>query len=171
MTIWWRFIDHMRNAVALRIRLIWPELALLQAFLFLVAITRGLDYIANKPSNTSNALNVIESALPYWAWGLIYLLPGLVGICGMLQDVLPVRTLAHVILMAAYGAFSAGVVLALVENSSAGGIRSAFDWLAFAAIHLAFANASFDGWKEVRRDKWLKGQWGEVNSAHESDSG
>ncbi|QGJ92024.1 hypothetical protein SEA_KEELAN_60 [Gordonia phage Keelan] len=170
MAIWYRFIEHMRNAVALRIRLIWPELALLQAFLFLVAVTRGLDYIAHKPANASQTLNVIEATLPYWAWGLIYLIPGLIGIVGMLQSHWPVRTFAHVVLMGAYGAFAVGVILALIENSTMGGARSAFDWIAFVAIHLAFANASFDGWKEVHRDRWLTGQWGEVNSSHESDS-
>ncbi|WP_411815481.1 hypothetical protein [Gordonia sp. SND2] len=135
--------------VRLRVRLIWPEVVAVQVCLLFAAAWRGLDYLT-PPDPASSALSVIEKTAPMTIWGILFLSGGLIGLIGLRFDRWPLAAAGHVLAIAGYGAFAVGSAIEVFGRSPVEGWRTPVDWLMFAIIHWAFADASVDVWRERR---------------------
>lgn len=140
----------LQRYVRLRVRLIWPEVVLVQVCLLTAAIWRGIDYLV-PPDPTSSALSVVERTAPMWAWGALFMIGGIVGIVGLRVDTWPLAAIGHVLVLAGYAAFGVGSAIEVLGRTPIEGWRTPVDWILLAVVHWAFADASVDVWREKRR--------------------
>lgn len=138
----------MSQWVQLRVRLIYPEVVVIQVAILLAAVSRGLDYLI-PPDGPLNTLSVIERAMPVEWWGMVFITGGVIGLLGLCFDRWPIATIGHVILFATYSAFTVGAALDVLSRDSVEGWRTPLDWaLVFVIIHWGFADACIDAWRE-----------------------
>ncbi|GAB3135737.1 hypothetical protein GCM10027289_29900 [Tsukamurella serpentis] len=102
------------SLVRLRVVLVYPEIAVLQAALFLAMIYRGLDYLT-PPYEGPALLSAVEQVLPLHTWGVLFLASGLSGLAGLAWTRYPITALSHAVGVGLYGIFSVAALLSLAE--------------------------------------------------------
>ena len=137
--------------VRLRVRLIWPEVVLIQVCVLIAALCRGLDYLA-PPVGSTATLSVVERTMPLPAWGVMFVAGGLLGLAGLRVDRWPLTSFGHAVLAATYAGFAVGAYCEVLGRASVEGYRTPTDWLlVFGVVHWGFADAALDVWRERRR--------------------
>lgn len=101
--------------IRLRVQLIYPEVVFVQVGLFAAMIWRGLDYIS-PPNEEVATLTAVEAALPFTAWGTMFLLFGFMGLAGLRWPRYPLTAIAHGIAVALYFAFGVGAVVSVLDR-------------------------------------------------------
>ena len=135
----------------LRIELGTVSAALLQVGVLIVAVSRGLDYIKLPADLSPASLSTVEAALSFDVWGWIFLAAGGIGIVGIFAPKVPLSAIAHGVLFGLYLVFGIGAFADLTDREFLYGWRTAVGWvLGAAAVHLALADASMDGWRRAR---------------------
>ncbi|WNY14837.1 hypothetical protein SEA_MOONTOWERMANIA_43 [Gordonia phage MoontowerMania] len=141
--------------VRLRIQLVYPEVVLLQAGMFLTMIWRGLDY-AIPPNDEPTTLSAIEQAAPFNVWGGLFLLGGVTGLLGLRYVRWPLTVFAHGLGVALYFAFSLGSLVSIIVRASEPPTMLAFAWitalLGSAAITIAVVSWA---WPQYRAVSWV----------------
>lgn len=139
------------RVVRLRVRLIWPEVVVIQVCVLVAALLRGVDYLV-PPLTGTGTLSVVERTMPLPAWGALFLAGGLLGLVGLRIDRWPLASIGHAILAAVYAVFAVGAFWEVLNRSPVEGWRTPTDWLlVFAVVHWGFADAALDVWRERRR--------------------
>lgn len=92
--------------------------ALILGLLAFQAANRGLDYVTGDRENTTKSLTVVEQAMPLWAWGIGFMVGGLMVGFGMWRRRAEPIIYGAILLMAMYGALSWGLMLKMVERGT-----------------------------------------------------
>ncbi|AXH44907.1 minor tail protein [Gordonia phage Bizzy] len=130
--------------VRLRIQLVYPEVVLLQAGMFLTMIWRGLDY-AIPPNDAPASLSAIEQAAPFNVWGGLFLLGGTAGLLGLRWVRWPLTVFAHGLAVALYFAFALGSLVSIIVRAGHPPTLLAVAWIA-ALMGAAFITVGVVSW-------------------------
>ena len=114
--------------VRLRIQLVYPEVVAVQAGLFVAMLWRGFDYVS-PPDEEVKTLTAVEQALPFSAWGGLFLVAALAGLLGLRWVRWPLTALAHYLAVALYFSFGLGSLVSIMDR-----IKQPPSWLAVAWI-------------------------------------
>ncbi|MCC3311540.1 hypothetical protein [Nocardia africana] len=137
--------------VRLRVRLIWPEVVLIEVCVLVAALCRGIDYLG-PPAGGTATLSVVERTMPLDAWAAMFIVGGTLGLVGLVGDRWPLTSFGHAVLAAAYAGFAVGAFCEVLGRSPVEGWRTPTDWLlVFAVVHWGYADAALDVWRERRR--------------------
>ena len=98
--------------IRLRIQLVYPEVVLLQAGMFVAMVWRGLDYVT-PPDEEISSQAAIEQAAPFPLWGALFLLAGVAGLLGLRLARWPLAVMAHALGVALYTAFAIGTLISI----------------------------------------------------------
>lgn len=84
--------------------------------LFTVASVYGVDYLSGDSAEVSWRLNAVESAMPLWLWGALFLMSGFLGFLSVLLRYMPGIFTSHLLGMTLYLALGVGVVSDVVHR-------------------------------------------------------
>lgn len=135
----------------MRIELDSPAAILLQSGVLFVALLRGLDYIALPEHVEVRSLTLVERALPFQHWGVLFVVAALFGFAGMWLRRWPVAVAGHGALVGIYVAFGAGALYDVAQRGEAFGWRTGAGWLLGGALaHAVLAEASLNAMSRYR---------------------
>ncbi|QPO17120.1 membrane protein [Gordonia phage Lilbeanie] len=115
--------------IRLRIQLVYPEVVVIQACLFIAMVWRGLDYVS-PPDEEVSTLTAVEQALPFTTWGTFFLLGGLLGLAGLHYPRWPLTAFAHYIAVTLYAGFSFGAFISILDRIEGAPSLLAMAWIA-----------------------------------------
>lgn len=134
-----------RGLVRLRIQLIYPEVVVLQAGLFVAMLWRGLDYVS-PPNEEVSSLTAVEQAAPFEAWGAVFLIVGVLGLAGLRWPRYPLTAVAHGTGVALYFAFGVGALVSVAQRIAHPPSMLALSWIA-VLIGSSFITFAIASWK------------------------
>lgn len=121
------------------------DLSLVAMWAFgLEAFVRGIDYITGDRAGVTEALSVVEAALPLQAWGAIILAGTILFLGGVIfKKHNPIIT-GSLILMATYMALAAGLFMRMVERGWPwDGFRTPAMFVAVSALYGLYAFSAY----------------------------